>query len=78
MGVSAVLTRSFRIIAVSVVVCTLPCWLLAAELPVNGPPHRPSVVFILADQWRAQATGYAGDPNARTPASIGYRPKAWS
>jgi len=31
------------------------------------PPRRPNVVFLLADQWRAQATGYAGDPNARTP-----------
>ena len=29
--------------------------------------HRPNVVFVFADQWRAQATGYAGDPNARTP-----------
>lgn len=28
---------------------------------------RPNVVFILADQWRAQATGYAGDPNVKTP-----------
>jgi arylsulfatase A-like enzyme len=28
---------------------------------------RPNIVFILADQWRAQATGYAGDPNAKTP-----------
>jgi arylsulfatase A-like enzyme len=25
------------------------------------------VLFVFADQWRAQATGYAGDPNARTP-----------
>jgi arylsulfatase A-like enzyme len=30
--------------------------------------HRPNVVFLLADQWRAQATGYAGDPNAVTGA----------
>lgn len=29
--------------------------------------RRPNVVFVFADQWRAQATGYAGDPNARTP-----------
>ena len=29
---------------------------------------RPNVVYVFADQWRAQATGYAGDPNARTPA----------
>ena len=28
------------------------------------PPH---VVFVFADEWRAQATGYAGDENARTP-----------
>lgn len=30
---------------------------------------RPNVVFVLADQWRAQACGYAGDPNlkGRTP-----------
>lgn len=28
---------------------------------------KPNVVFVFADQMRAQATGYAGDPNARTP-----------
>jgi len=28
---------------------------------------KPNVVFIFADQWRAQATGYAGDPNVKTP-----------
>ncbi|MBN1675375.1 MAG: sulfatase [Kiritimatiellae bacterium] len=28
---------------------------------------RPNVVFVFADQWRAQATGYAGDGNVRTP-----------
>lgn len=27
----------------------------------------PNIVFVFADQWRAQATGYAGDPNVRTP-----------
>lgn len=31
--------------------------------------HRPNVVFVLADQWRSQATGYNGDENlkGRTP-----------
>jgi arylsulfatase A-like enzyme len=29
--------------------------------------RRPNVVFLLADQWRAQALGCGGDPNARTP-----------
>ena len=28
---------------------------------------RPNLVYVFADQWRAQATGYAGDPNALTP-----------
>src|SRR5437762_965469 len=28
---------------------------------------KPNVLFILADQWRACATGYAGDPNVKTP-----------
>ncbi len=27
----------------------------------------PNIVFVFADQWRAQATGYAGDPNVKTP-----------
>src|SRR5688500_11540469 len=30
--------------------------------------RRHNVVFVLADQWRAQAFGYTGDPNAHTPA----------
>src|SRR5258706_7991723 len=30
--------------------------------------RRPNVVYILADQWRAQALGHRGDTNARTPA----------
>jgi len=28
---------------------------------------RPNILWIIATQWRAQACGYAGDPNARTP-----------
>ncbi len=28
---------------------------------------KPNVLFILVDQWRASATGYAGDPNVQTP-----------
>jgi len=27
----------------------------------------PNVVFVFGDQWREQATGFAGDPNVRTP-----------
>jgi len=28
---------------------------------------KPNLVFVLTDQWRAQAFGYAGDANVRTP-----------
>ncbi|WP_347838243.1 sulfatase [uncultured Draconibacterium sp.] len=28
---------------------------------------KPNIVYILTDQWRAQALGYAGDPNVKTP-----------
>ena len=28
---------------------------------------QPNVVLVFADQWRAQATGYAGDPVVKTP-----------
>lgn len=28
---------------------------------------KPNVLVLLTDQWRAQATGYAGDPNVSTP-----------
>ncbi|HQJ55910.1 MAG TPA: sulfatase-like hydrolase/transferase, partial [Planctomycetota bacterium] len=37
----------------------------AARAAESRPPN---LLFVLADQWRAQAFGYAGDPNARTPA----------
>ncbi len=29
--------------------------------------HRPNVLLVIADEWRAQATGYNGDHNVRTP-----------
>ena len=38
--------------------------LITAALAAHADP-KPNVVFVLADQWRAQATGYAGDPNLR-------------
>ncbi|MBT4504565.1 MAG: sulfatase [Gemmatimonadetes bacterium] len=30
-------------------------------------PTNPNVVLVFGDQWRAQATGYAGNPNVETP-----------
>jgi len=33
----------------------------------KGPADKPNIVFLLTDQWRGMATGYAGDPNVKTP-----------
>lgn len=43
--------------------------LLLADVPATAAdaPKKPNLLFLLADQWRAQATGYAGDPNVKTP-----------
>jgi len=29
--------------------------------------RHPNIIFVFADEWRAQATGYCGDPNVQTP-----------
>ena len=29
--------------------------------------QKPNIIYILTDQWRASATGFAGDPNVKTP-----------
>jgi arylsulfatase A-like enzyme len=33
----------------------------------GAAPAKPNVIVLLADQWRADAFGYAGDPNVKTP-----------
>jgi arylsulfatase A-like enzyme len=39
----------------------------APENRTGREAGKPNVVFVLTDQWRAQATGYGGDPNVKTP-----------
>ena len=41
---------------------------LASSLPGSPPkPSPPNIIWLIADQWRAQALGVNGDPNAHTP-----------
>ena len=44
-------------------------WVAAVpgRAPAVAAPRKPNLVFVLADQWRAQTAGYAGAPDARTP-----------
>ncbi len=40
---------------------------LASTLGAAAPAPRPNILLVLADQWRAEAFGYAGNPDVRTP-----------
>lgn len=39
----------------------------AQRVPRGHNGRRPNLVFLLADQWRAQAAGYTGNADVRTP-----------
>jgi arylsulfatase A-like enzyme len=45
----------------------LGCHTKKEPVTTHVEQSRPNVLVLLTDQWRAQATGYAGDPNIRTP-----------
>lgn len=42
-------------------------FLASAVRAAQSSRSQPNVLLILCDEWRGQATGYAGDPNAHTP-----------
>lgn len=46
----------------------LPVFISMVSLisPLAAADH-PNILFVWADQWRACSTGYAGDPNVKTP-----------
>lgn len=41
--------------------------LLADNREKSRKEDRPNLVFVFADQWRAQDTGFSGNPQVRTP-----------
>ena len=38
-----------------------------AAQPGQAATSPPNIVFVLADQWRFEAFGYAGNPDIKTP-----------
>ena len=48
-------------------VALLALFALRASAATAATPAKPNIVIVIADQWRAQAFGYAGDNNVRTP-----------
>lgn len=47
--------------------CICLCLFSCTRKQADTQKDRPNVIILLADQWRAQATGYAGDVNVKTP-----------
>ncbi len=41
--------------------------LFGHTLTAQNTAKKPNILYILVDQWRAQATGYAGDKNVYAP-----------
>ena len=41
--------------------------LAALHAAPAATPVKPNIVYLLCDQWRGSAVGYAGDPNVKTP-----------
>ena len=39
----------------------------SASVHAAAAARPPNILLVVADQWRAQAFGYAGDPNVKTP-----------
>lgn len=58
-----------RLFVVLSLITILGCGHENANTNTQDQQSRPNILFILADQWRAQATGYNGDPNlvGKTP-----------
>src|SRR4051812_20895325 len=56
-------TRRFSLVAVLALIATV----LPATSSAADAARPPNILFIIADQWRAQAFGFAGDANVKTP-----------
>jgi arylsulfatase A-like enzyme len=58
----SIINTSISKLALALIFSSNTCLSHSAERP-----QPPNILFILPDQWRAQAFGFAGDPNAKTP-----------
>jgi arylsulfatase A-like enzyme len=63
---AATATGAGAVLAVHLATRAQPAPAAQAATPTTAP-RKPNLLLVFADQWRAQATGYAGDPNAKTP-----------
>lgn len=59
--------RLIELLRRSLCLAAVPALLTAATPASAAAAKRPNVVLVLADQWRFEAFGYAGNPDVRTP-----------
>ena len=60
-----VIVRSLALGFVALVMATRAAQPQPSERP--GGTRPPNIVFVIADQWRYEAFGYAGNPDVKTP-----------
>ena len=56
-------------ISILVFILSSSCKNKDKKATIRDEVKKPNIVYVLTDQWRAQATGYNGDPNlvGKTP-----------
>lgn len=61
--------KIFKIAAIGLFTFVISCQSKkSTDNELSAKKDKPlNVLILMADQWRAQATGYAGDPNVKTP-----------
>ncbi len=63
-------THAWSLLLVCVLLNSIASGLNGQARDEPSPPlqtRKPNILFILPDQWRSQAFGFAGDPNVKTP-----------
>lgn len=62
-------TATVTITALVLIVLSSSCKNNDKKAIIPDEAKKPNIIFVLTDQWRAQATGYNGDPNlvGKTP-----------
>src|ERR1035441_8501149 len=64
-NMTRVIVRSLVLATVALVMATHAAQPQLSERPSATRP--PNIVFVIADQWRYESFGYAGNPDVKTP-----------
>jgi arylsulfatase A-like enzyme len=65
--IQSLLTSAPTILRLALTVILLSLVFSDGLVHAGEAPRRPNILVVIADQWRPQAFGFAGDPNVKTP-----------